>query len=389
MWTMIFLLTTIVLFGVVVALVAILAESKGTTFGVLERWRDMFARRAEWERTKQELQHVATQLDVARGGAQPIVDRIVMEKHRELCEEIGPKNHHQSVHQFGEFLDFLAARGFGVSPDRRRALFAELELAFERASRLAEQKARQAELKAQMREEERVQREAERAIREAEQETTRKQKALEDAIRLLGDAHSEQVERLRRELAEAQAKSERAKSMAQQTKAGNVYVISNVGSFGRGVFKVGMTRRLDPQERIDELGDASVPFDFDVHALIASPDAPGLEASLHQELADYRVNKVNLRKEFFRVDLDVIVRSVKKHHGVVEFQADAAALEYFESLEIEKERRGELATIDDVEAGQAQQAGGEPLAAESVVYGETASSAPAVAGPPKRDARWA
>ena len=89
-------------------------------------------------------------------------------------------------------------------------------------------------------------------------------------------------------LAEAQASSERAKSMAQLTKAGHVYILSNIGSFGEGIFKVGMTRRLEPQDRVKELGDASVPFPFDVHAMISCENAPGLENALHKELARYR-----------------------------------------------------------------------------------------------------
>lgn len=89
-------------------------------------------------------------------------------------------------------------------------------------------------------------------------------------------------------------------------------MISNVGSFGESAFKVGMTRRLVPQERVDELGDASFPFTFDVHMMIRSDDAPSLESSLHKELHKYRVNRVNFRKEFFRVDLETIKAAVEQ-----------------------------------------------------------------------------
>ena len=105
---------------------------------------------------------------------------------------------------------------------------------------------------------------------------------------------------------EAEEKNQRALSMAQQTKRGNVYVISNIGSFGENVYKVGMTRRLEPMDRVRELGDASVPFPFDVHAIIESDDAPALENTLHKALALMQVNKVNPRKEFFRVSLSDI-----------------------------------------------------------------------------------
>lgn len=91
-----------------------------------------------------------------------------------------------------------------------------------------------------------------------------------------------------------------------------IYIISNIGSFGEGIYKIGMTRRLDPQDRVDELGDASVPFKFDVHAMIFSDDAPALEAALHRAFDSRKVNMVNNRKEFFRVTLDEIEDVVKK-----------------------------------------------------------------------------
>ena len=96
-------------------------------------------------------------------------------------------------------------------------------------------------------------------------------------------------------------------------KAGYVYIISNIGSFGENVYKIGMTRRLDPTERVDELGDASVPFKFDIHAMIFSEDAPALEAALHNAFADRRINLVNRRREFFRVTLDEIKAEVEKN----------------------------------------------------------------------------
>lgn len=118
----------------------------------------------------------------------------------------------------------------------------------------------------------------------------------------------------------------------QNGKAGTVYVISNLGSFGPDVFKVGMTRRLEPQERVDELGDASVPFEFDVHSFIFSEDAVGLEARLHERLAVYRVNKSNSRKEFFRVSLDEIERLVQEIDPTASFDRTMAAKEYRASL---------------------------------------------------------
>jgi hypothetical protein len=124
--------------------------------------------------------------------------------------------------------------------------------------------------------------------------------------------------------------------MAQQTRAGNVYVVSNVGSFGDDVVKIGLTRRLIPQDRIRELGDASVPFEFDVHAMIQSADAPTLERELHAHFEECRVNKVNYRKEFFRAPLHAIREFVAARQLEATFTMAADAHEYRESVALAK-----------------------------------------------------
>ena len=147
----------------------------------------------------------------------------------------------------------------------------------------------------------------------------------------------EKIEDLEAQLQEAVEKGQRALSMAQQTKRGHIYIISNIGSFGETVYKVGMTRRLEPMDRVKELGDASVPFSFDVHAMIFSEDAPGLEKSIHNKLHDFRVNKVNVRKEFFKIDLATIVNAVNELHGKeIQFTKLAQAEQYFETLAMEQ-----------------------------------------------------
>lgn len=118
----------------------------------------------------------------------------------------------------------------------------------------------------------------------------------------------------------------------QNGKAGCVYIISNLGAFGDHVFKIGMTRRMEPQERIDELGSASVPFSFDVHSFIFSQDAPALETAIHHRLNDKRVNKVNLRKEFFDVTLDELEALVFELEPSAEFNRTMAAEQYRQSL---------------------------------------------------------
>ncbi|MEZ0533699.1 GIY-YIG nuclease family protein [Enterobacter sp. KB-221C9] len=203
-----------------------------------------------------------------------------------------------------------------------------------------EEKEFQAELKRQMREEKQRQDELDRQQREAEEEEQRlaeQQRLLEEALLAAEGAHREELERQRLELEQkmqdVHQRYERAKSMAQLTKQGHVYVISNIGSFGENVFKIGMTRRLEPMERVKELSGAAVPFDFDVHAMISCDDAPALEKTLHDHLESYRMNRINLRKEFFRVELSRIINEVERHHGQVEYIADPVALQYLQSLE--------------------------------------------------------
>lgn len=117
----------------------------------------------------------------------------------------------------------------------------------------------------------------------------------------------------------------------QNGKAGNVYIISNLGSFGENVFKVGMTRRIDPQDRVNELGNASVPFKFDVHSFIFSEDAVGLESKLHSILNNKRVNKVNMRKEFFYTTVDELEELVNKIEPTAEFNKTMLAEEFRQS----------------------------------------------------------
>ena len=129
-------------------------------------------------------------------------------------------------------------------------------------------------------------------------------------------------------------------------KAGYVYVISNIGSFGEGIYKIGMTRRLNPQDRVDELGDASVPFKFDVHAMIFSEDAPALEAALHRAFEDRKLNLVNQRREFFRVSLDEIKDVVKNNFDkTVEFVDVPDADQYRISLKLREEEHQEWASL--------------------------------------------
>ena len=217
----------------------------------------------------------------------------------------------------------------------------ELYLAHEYKEKLYEEKEEQRKIRGQMREEVIVQKEAE----EAEQKEKRDEKALEQARKEIQSAKgkevsilNEKIVFLEKQLEEDQKRRERAMSRAQMTKSGFVYVISNIGSFGHGVYKIGMTRREDPMDRVRELGDASVPFPFDVHAMIDSDNAPELEKKLHKFFNERRLNLVNSRKEFFNVSLEDIEKIVKECPGETEFKT-IESREFNETLAIRNQKK--------------------------------------------------
>lgn len=236
----------------------------------------------------------------------------------------------------------------------------ELRLTHEYKEKKQTEKEEQAEIKAQMREEAKVEAEIKKAEQEAIKEEARFSKALVTARKQLESANDEarikleeQIAQLQSDLEAAEQKHRRAQSMAEQTKQGHVYVISNIGSFGENVYKIGMTRRLEPMDRIKELGDASVPFSFDVHAMIHTTDAPSLEKELHRVFDNDRLNMVNRRKEFFQVNLSDIKKAVKDFDiDDAEFIETAVAQDFNETKAMRKQTQlkeaVELGAITDL-----------------------------------------
>lgn len=210
----------------------------------------------------------------------------------------------------------------------------ELYLTHEHREKLKQEREERAEAARLAREEQKLLKELEDAQREEDRYQKMLQKARAEVAR--GgpqlEEYMRQVEALERQLAEAHAATERAQAMAEKTRSGYVYVISNVGSFGPDVVKIGMTRRLDPTDRVKELGDASVPFSFDTHAMIYSDDAPALEHALHTQFASVRINTENPRKEFFRATLQQVEEAVRRMAPDATFFRDIEAQEYQESL---------------------------------------------------------
>ncbi|MCG6228310.1 DUF4041 domain-containing protein [Vibrio furnissii] len=199
-------------------------------------------------------------------------------------------------------------------------------------------------MKESLREEAKVKKEIESFVTAREKEEKAFQKDLSDALARVQTANQEEVEKLNSHIEElklklerATSEKERALSMAQLTRSGYVYVISNKGSFGENVYKIGMTRRLEPMDRVKELGDASVPFFFDVHALIPSDDAPALENKLHSKFASRRVNKVNHRREFFNLTFEEVEEALNEFvEGDFNLVRDVVAAQYEESKFLEE-----------------------------------------------------
>ncbi|WP_261428902.1 DUF4041 domain-containing protein [Berryella wangjianweii] len=222
----------------------------------------------------------------------------------------------------------------------------ELRLVLEHAQAKQQEKEELRALREAEREEAKLQKEIEAERKRLEKERTQYEKARADiATRLTTCPDAERAElaerlaRISANIDEVEKGIENVDYRQANIRAGYVYIISNIGSFGEGIFKIGMTRRLDPTERVSELGDASVPFAFDVHAMIFTDDAPGLEAALHNRFADRKVNLVNKRREYFRVSLDEIKVAVKENFDkTVEFNDVPDAEQYRISEKMRAER---------------------------------------------------
>lgn len=215
----------------------------------------------------------------------------------------------------------------------------ELKLVYEYRRKKQEGKELLREQRAEEREQAKLQKEIEEqrkeVIKEQKHYQTAKEKYVQELETCSDERKDELLEKIKsidEHLGEIDTNLKNIDYREANKRAGYVYIISNIGSFGENVYKIGMTRRLDPQDRVDELGDASVPFTFDVHAMIFSDDAPTLENNLHKEFDDRKVNMINGRKEFFNVTLDEIKQAVKKYNeNIIEIKDIPDAEQYRES----------------------------------------------------------
>jgi hypothetical protein len=229
-----------------------------------------------------------------------------------------------TIEKLGQSMEIRIGRPY------HRLRIKEMELTADYLEKVAEEKEREREEKAKLREERQAQLEFQRQREKLERERAHYANALA-ALEAKGD--SEAAERMRAEMNEIERAIEDVDYRAANIRAGYVYVISNLGAFGEHMVKVGMTRRLEPLDRIRELSDASVPFNFDVHAIHFSNDAVGVEAEMHKRLSDRRVNRVNLRREFFHATPTEVRDLLADVAGdLLEFTETAEAFEYHQSV---------------------------------------------------------
>ena len=233
-----------------------------------------------------------------------------------------------SISKLGKMMNIVVTRPY------YELKVSELALALEYQMKKQQEKEELKEERARLKEEAKLLREIEEARRKLEKEQTHYQNALARIEnQLLSDSDNPDLLAKKQEIIKGLNDAEKALKdidyREANKRAGYVYVISNIGAFGENVYKIGMTRRLEPQERVDELGDASVPFNFDVHAMIFTDDAPGLESALHKAFENKKLNMVNTRREFFNVTLDEIKSEIKKNFDrTVEFKDVPDAEQY-------------------------------------------------------------
>lgn len=227
-----------------------------------------------------------------------------------------------------------------------------VEIEYEYYTRKEKIKEEQRALREQMRQEAEERKRLAEQRKQVEKEESKYQTEIQNLSEQLKTADAEKVAALQERIAQLQSqlgdveKKKEEITRLQNGQAGYVYVISNLGSFGDDVFKIGMTRRLEPQERVDELGSASVPFPFDVHSFIFSNNAAALEGDIHKRLNSQRVNKVNYRKEFFRLPLDELEALVQELDPTAEFNRTMAAEQYKQSLS------ADAMNMDDLSEGE-------------------------------------
>lgn len=285
-----------------------------------------------------------------RRGRKSILDNIKLSLRafNNECDNIISKVKYGNIHiskvrinkAFKDINSLIVTHDISITEEYLELKLQELELKYDYECKLQEEKEKQREEREKLKEEKKVRKEIANMRVKLEKEEqhfinaiTELKNKINNSSKIEREKLLKKIEELQKKLREIELAKEDIYYRELNNKAGYVYIISNIGSFGKDVYKIGMTRRLDPMERIKELSSASVPFAFDVHAMIFTEDAPKLEAKLHERFRNSQINKSNNRKEFFKSNIDTIEKVVKEDFDKpVDFIKSASASEYKESL---------------------------------------------------------
>lgn len=310
-------------------------ELKQARTAVKQLFKSGKAAECDYVETSRKITAIGFVADAFNGKVEEILSRVKHDNYGKLSQEI-----HDAATLVN--VNGAAFRNARITNEYAAARLEELRWATIVHQLKLREKEEQKAIREQMKEEEKVRKEIEKAKKEAEKSEEIARKAYEEAMKRFETMNAEQQADHRKEIEEMKERlrlaeeNKRTISLAEQTKVGHVYIISNIGSFGENVFKIGMTRRLEPQDRVDELGDASVPFPFDVHAFIRSENAPELETKLHKHFLIQQMNKENHRKEFFRLSIDEIRKAIDTLGVETHWTMIAEAEQYRQTLEIER-----------------------------------------------------
>lgn len=250
------------------------------------------------------------------------------------------------VRSFEKINKIFKDDGVSITDDLLSLKLRYLDLTYQYLVKRSQEKEQQKAIKEQMVEEERARRELEAENKKLDKEHKQFSNELQRLLKYLNNStdsvqsemYADEIKGIKQKISDVEERQSDIEHRQTNTRAGFVYIISNIGSFGENIFKIGMTKRLNPLDRINELSSASVPFIFDVHAMIFSDDAPKLENELHQAFATNAVNKINPRKEFYNVSIDDISKEIEKNHpdAIMQLTKLAKAEEYRRSLELSK-----------------------------------------------------
>ncbi|MBB6462186.1 GIY-YIG nuclease family protein [Flammeovirga kamogawensis] len=312
-------------------------------FNELQKKNDELLNELEIQKNEynSKLNDLERELVVKGDNLTALANRLINDYVDFLSTKVTSSNYVEVKHQLEEIFEFCEVHSFKDEEGKAKSK-KDLKHRFEELVRKEIQVQEQTRLQNQMHDEKVMQGKVKQELERLKLEKENLSEALNTAVQ---EANEKQVELLQLKLNRVEENIERATSQSKNTTSGFVYILSNFGAFGEDVFKIGMTQDENPNRLINEFGNATVPYPFDIHAMIPSDNAAVLLETLHSQLNKYRVNRVDLEKNFFSVSIQNIIDIVEEVEGKVTFTKDPEALEYFRSMETTAEELNYLSKI--------------------------------------------